>query len=64
MPEGTYYQRFRREGRVTIFCCKQFNRVDFHKARRLVRAYKAKTRMKPTGNLMKGKCPSEDGRCR
>jgi hypothetical protein len=64
MSEGTYYQRYRREGRVTIFCCKQFNKVDYHEARRLVRAFKAKTGMRPTGSLRKGKCPSGDGRCR
>jgi len=61
----TYYQRYVREGRRgTIYCCRQFNNVYWRQARRLVKDYSEKSGMRRKGRLRKGKCPSEDGRCR
>ena len=60
----TYYQRYVREGRSTIYCCKQFNNVYWRQARQLVKDYSEKSGMRRTGRLRKGKCPSEDRGCR
>jgi hypothetical protein len=60
----TYFQRYVREGRSTIYCCKQFNNVYWREARQLVKDYSAKSGMRRTGRLRKGKCPSEYRRCR
>jgi hypothetical protein len=63
MAKKDRYCRFSQPGRKgTDFCCKQWKRIGWWKARRKARAF-AKMSGMNKGRLTTGKCPRKDGKC-